>query len=88
MVILNLCPPGYACSRNRADTMNAIADLPDESLIDIDTVTRLIGMRRTWLYDEIKAGRFPPPLKIGTASRWRLGAVRRWLVELAAGGDR
>ena len=59
-----------------------LADLPDESLVDIETVTRLIAMRRTWLYDEVRAGRFPAPLKIGTASRWRLGDVRRWLANL------
>ena len=63
--------------------MNAITDLPDEALVDIETVTNLIAMRRTWLYDEIKAGLFPAPLKIGTASRWRLGDVRAWLRELA-----
>lgn len=63
-----------------------LAELPGESLIDLDAVTRLVGMRRTWVYDAVKDGRFPAPLKIGTASRWRIGDVRRWLSDLSAGG--
>jgi predicted DNA-binding transcriptional regulator AlpA len=62
--------------------MNAITELPDDALIDLEAVTGLVSMRRTWIYDEIRAGRFPAPVKLGTASRWRLGEVRRWLSDL------
>jgi predicted DNA-binding transcriptional regulator AlpA len=63
--------------------MKTLDDLPDESLVDIENVIRMVAMRRTWIYEKVRAGRFPAPLKIGTASRWRLGDVRRWLAALA-----
>ena len=68
--------------------MTSLADLPNEALVEIETVCRLVGMRRTWIYDGIKAGRFPAPVKIGAASRWRLGDVRRWLADMATEAPR
>lgn len=65
--------------------MKSLDELPDDALIDLEAVTGLVGMRRTWIYDEIRAGRFPAPVKLGTASRWRLGDVRRWLAALTTG---
>ena len=62
--------------------MNGKTELPDDALIDMERVIDLVAMRRTWIYDEIRAGRFPAPVKLGTASRWRLGEVRRWLSDL------
>lgn len=62
--------------------MESKTQLPDDALIDMERVIDLVGMRRTWVYDEIRAGRFPAPIKLGTASRWRLGDVRRWLAAL------
>lgn len=36
-------------------------------------------MGRSWLYKEIAAGRFPPPVKIGRASGWDTSAVDAWI---------
>ena len=58
-----------------------VQNLPDDALIPLPAVTTLIGMSRTWLYGAITNGDFPRPRKIGRASRWRLGEVRRWLAE-------
>lgn len=38
------------------------------------------GMKRSWTYDEIKAGRFPAPVKLGArAVGWRRSDVEAWL---------
>lgn len=43
-------------------------------------VLLLTGMGPTWLYTEIKAGRFPKPVKIGArAVAWRRSEVETWL---------
>lgn len=39
-------------------------------LIDIREVMRRIAHGKTWIYDSVKSGCFPPPLKIGRGSRW------------------
>jgi prophage regulatory protein len=43
-------------------------------------ILMLTGMGQTWLYAEVKAGRFPKPLKIGSrAVAWRRSEVHAWL---------
>lgn len=42
---------------------------------------------RTFLYDQISAGRFPPPLKVGRRSMWHVDDVRRALAEIANSGQ-
>lgn len=43
-------------------------------------VLLLTGMGATWLHAEVKAGRFPKPVKIGSrAVAWRRSEVHAWL---------
>jgi prophage regulatory protein len=43
-------------------------------------VLLLTGMGATWLHAEIKAGRFPKPVKIGArAVAWRRSEIEAWL---------
>lgn len=62
------------------------ADLDRERLLTLRDVLALIKMSKSWLYAEIKAERFPAPLAIGTASRWKAGPVYDWLAAL--GGEK
>ena len=57
----------------------AFADLPDEALINVNTVAvvRSGGVSTVWR--EAKDGRFPKPIRIGHSTRWRVGDVRQWL---------
>ena len=57
-----------------------------ERLLPIAAVTARIGMKKTWLYAQIRKGKFPRPLKLGRAARWRLSDVSRWLAEQASPG--
>ena len=37
------------------------------------------GVSKAWLYREMKAGRFPHPIRIGAqAVRWRVADLKRW----------
>jgi predicted DNA-binding transcriptional regulator AlpA len=59
------------------------AELDRESLMDLSEV--LAKMQKTWLYAEIKAGRFPAPIKLSPkAARWKAGWVFDYLAALGA----
>jgi prophage regulatory protein len=53
----------------------------DSILLRLPQVRRAAGnLSRATIYRGVKAGTFPPPLKIGArASAWRWGDVRAWL---------
>lgn len=57
----------------------------DVALIDITDVCALVRMSPSWWHDEVRAGRAPQPLRFGPrCTRWKLVAVRAWLIERAA----
>jgi prophage regulatory protein len=41
-------------------------------------------MGRTAVYELIKAGKFPRPVKVGAASAWIDVEITRWIEQLAA----
>ena len=51
-------------------------------LIPIRTVLERTSLSRTTLYQLIKEGTFPPPVKVGTASRWVEAEVEEWVQSL------
>jgi len=52
-------------------------DLPDGALVDAKVVCAMRDRSPSSLLRDVKAGRFPPPIKIGpNAVRWRVGDVR------------
>lgn len=47
-------------------------------------VLAVTGMRNTWLYEAVKKGDFPPPVKLGDrAVGWRKSDVLKWLNTLS-----
>lgn len=50
-----------------------------DRLIELDEVMSQAGMKKTKLYAEIKAGRFPAPVKLGASSRWSQQLVQSWV---------
>ena len=51
-----------------------------EKFLKACEVTSQTGFGKSFIYNEIKAGRFPAPVKIGPrASRWKLSAVNAWM---------
>ena len=49
-----------------------------ERLINLDEVERVTGFRSSYIYASIQKSKFPKPLKIGNASRWRESEVQQW----------
>lgn len=76
----------------RGDTMNELAvqaanSLGEARLIRFPAVQERVSMGRTAVYELIKAGKFPRPVKVGAASAWIDVEITRWIEELAAKRD-
>ena len=65
-------------------TVNALGEA---KLIRFPAVQERVSMGRTAVYELIKAGKFPRPVKVGAASAWIDVEITRWIQELAARRD-
>ena len=55
-------------------------DTRTRELLRREEVETRLGVSRSWIYAEMRAGRFPEPVKIGKrAVRWRVADLNRWL---------
>lgn len=62
--------------------MKAVTNQPRTPgrVLRIREVCERTGRSRTMVYDDVKAGRFPAPIKIGLrAIAWREGDIDHWL---------
>lgn len=68
----------------REDTMpNLQTETPSpRSILRLPEVLARVGMKRSWLFAEVAAGRFPKPLKIGSASGWDSRAIDAYIESL------
>ena len=49
-------------------------------LLRREDVEALLGVSRSWIYAEMRAGRFPEPVKISKrAVRWRVADLDEWM---------
>ena len=48
-------------------------------IIRLPQVKELVGLGKTAIYDKIKNGSFPMPIKLGRASGWLEGEVQEWI---------
>lgn len=58
------------------DITNAVRE--ELELLNIDQVAELLKLRKSWLYDEVEARRFPH-LRLGRQLRFRASEVRAYL---------
>lgn len=56
---------------------------PNERIIRLPEVLDMVGMRKTAVYDKIKDGSFPKPLKLGRMSGWLESDVQQWIMQQA-----
>lgn len=59
-----------------------------EELATIARVMQMTGCSRTRIYGEIKAGRFPAPLKVWGRSLWVVSEVQAWILHTIATSPR
>jgi prophage regulatory protein len=60
------------------------AHVPVNALVRIGDVFDRLSVRRTQLYALINSGRFPPPIKLGRASRWLASDLDAFVIDVAA----
>ena len=49
-------------------------------LLRLQAVISLIGMKRSWILQKVKDGKFPKPLRLGPrAVAWRHSEVMEWI---------
>jgi excisionase family DNA binding protein len=53
------------------------------ALLTAGEVAQLLGVPRTWVYEQSRAGRIPT-VRLGRYRRYRQEAIERWLQELEA----
>ncbi|TCJ16097.1 transcriptional regulator [Parasulfuritortus cantonensis] len=59
--------------------LQAFPSLPDDALVGIRVVGGLIDKGPTSVWRDVKNGRLPAPVKMGGATRWRVGDLRQVL---------
>jgi predicted DNA-binding transcriptional regulator AlpA len=71
-------------SKPRRETVTYIArPLPDAGFVRLPSILAVYSTSRSKLYNDIKAGIFPAPVKLGPrTSAWRVDQVREALARL------
>jgi prophage regulatory protein len=67
---------------DRVHTEPISAILERARLLRCPEVLARVGMGRTALYEQIKLGRFPQPVKVGSSSHWVDAEVTQWIAGL------
>lgn len=62
------------------------ASTDPRALLPLPVVCTLISMCAASVYKMVKKGTFPPPIKVGHASRWKAAQVHAWM-QAHGGGD-
>lgn len=64
---------------NRERTASSEADRKPRELLRREEVEQRFGVSRSWIYCEMRAGRFPEPVRIGKrAVRWKVVDLDEW----------
>jgi predicted DNA-binding transcriptional regulator AlpA len=58
--------------------------LPDVALVRQPTVQALFGVSHSTLWRRVRSGALPQPVKVGAATRWRVGELRVCLAGLSS----
>ena len=65
---------------NIVERISKFDDLPSSALLNISEIKALAGRSNASIYRDVKLGRLPKPIKIGSSSsRWLVGDVRHYL---------
>ncbi len=60
---------------------NHSSKLAPERLLPLPKVEESTGFKSSYIYELIKSGGFPAPVKIGSASRWRQSEIQEWIAQ-------
>ena len=54
-----------------------------DRLLSIKDLSGLLRRGKSALWDDVKAGRLPQPVKLGGSTRWKYSEVQKFIQELA-----
>lgn len=58
--------------------------LPSEGFVRLPAILQILGIKKSYFWEQVKEGRFPKPIKIGPRiSVWRVEDIRRLIVEIS-----
>jgi len=52
-----------------------------KNLLTINDLTRILRCSKRHVWRLVEKGDMPPPIKIGSASRWKTESINNWLKE-------
>lgn len=59
---------------------SAVPSVQDDRLIDIEEVSNIVGMKRSAIYNRVRSGEMPSPIRLsGRCTRWKLSQVHAWI---------
>lgn len=58
-----------------------------DPLLKISEVASITNTATSTIFEWVRLGKFPKPIKLGSASRWRLSVVEQWLEDQEAKTD-
>src|SRR5262249_45353031 len=76
--------PPHDIRQGMGDSRTQPVELVARRLLDAGDVAELLGVPKSWVYAETRAGRLPH-IVIGRYRRYRLEAVTAWIEEHEAG---
>ena len=60
-------------------------DLPNEGFVRLPVVLEILGVKKSYFWEQVKEGRFPKPIKLGQRiSLWRVEDIRRLIIEISS----
>jgi predicted DNA-binding transcriptional regulator AlpA len=57
------------------------------ALLTVKGVAQTVQQGRSFIYQEVQAGRFPKPVKLGRSSRWIAAEIHAWIAAKAQARD-
>lgn len=66
-------------STSPSGTHRNVTATADALLWSLPTLCQRIGLSRSNIYQQIQAGKFPEPLKLGRSSRWLASEIHAWV---------
>jgi prophage regulatory protein len=63
-----------------SNNLGTVASEVNHTLLwTLPTLRKQIGMSRSSIYQQIQAGVFPQPVKLGRSSRWLAAEIQAWV---------
>lgn len=70
------------------DTTTKTITLPSEGFVRLPVILQILGIKKSYFWEQIKEGRFPKPIKLGSrVSVWRVEDIRKLIAEISDTGN-